>query len=175
MPDLRALPALADCAPLVSPGIRLSPLPEGTVLQVVTGPGAPDQTANVERLAREAGLAARPLSPGQWLLVGDQPTGHADRKRLLAALEPLASGIDQSHGRVRMRLEGPMAVQVLSKGTAVDLDPGAFPPGRSVVTLVGHIAAQLKRQDAEAFEISVLRGFAEALWGDLAGMCEESL
>lgn len=175
MPDLRALPALADRAPLASPGIRLSPLPEGTVLQVVTGPGAPDQAVNVERLAREARLAARPLSPGQWLLVGDQPTGQADRNRLFGALEPLASGIDQSHGRVRMRLEGPMAAQALSKGTAVDLDPDAFPPGRSVVALIGYIAAQLTRHDAEAFEITVLRGFAEALWGDLAGMCEEFL
>ena len=175
MPDLRALPALADRTPLVSPGIRLSPLPEGTVLQVIAGPGAPDQTANVERLAREAGLAARPLSPGQWLLVGDRTTRHADRKRLFAALEPLASGIDQSHGRVRMRLEGSMAAMVLAKGTAVDLDPRAFPPGNSVMTLIGHITAHLTRHGAEDFEVSVLRGFAEACWVDLAHMCEEFL
>ncbi|WP_439619102.1 sarcosine oxidase subunit gamma family protein [Shinella sp.] len=173
MPDLRALPALADRTPLVSHGIRLSPLPEGTVLQMIVGPGAPDQTANVERLANESGLAARPLSPGQWLLIGDKPTRRADMKHLLAALEPQASGIDQSQGRVRMRLEGPMAVKVLAKGTAVDLNQRAFPPGRSVATLIGHIAAHLTRHDVEDFEISVLRGLAEACWIDLAGMCEE--
>lgn len=173
MPDLRALPALADRAPVVSPQVRLSPLPEGTVLQIIAGAKAPDQTAPVERLAAEAGLALRPLSPGQWLLVGDRPTGHPDRQRWLAALEPQASGIDQSHGRVRFRLEGPMAATVLSKGTAVDLDPGVFSPGRTAVTLVGHISAHLTRLDAESFEIAVLRGFAEALWDDLARMCKE--
>ncbi|MGD9481284.1 sarcosine oxidase subunit gamma family protein [Shinella sp. G-2] len=173
MPDLTALPVLADQAPLASSGIRLSSLSEGTILQVIAGPAAPDQTARVERLAGEAGLAARTLSPCQWLLIGDQPTTHADRKRLLAALEPLASGIDQSHGRVRMRLEGPMAVNVLSKGTGVDLDPEAFPPGKSVVTLIGHVSAHLTRLDVEDFEISVLRGFAQAVWGDLSRMSEE--
>lgn len=173
MPDLRALPALADQAPIVSPGIRLSPLPEGTIFQVIAGPGAHDRTAHVERLAGEAGLTARLLSPGQWLLVGDRPTSHADQKRLFSALEPQASGIDQSHGRVRVRLEGPMAVNVLSKGAAVDFDPHALPPGTSVTTLIGHIAAQLTRLDIEDFEITVLRGFAETLWIDLSGMSKE--
>ena len=171
MADIRSLPALADRRPLTSPQVTLSALPEGTVLQVIAGPKTPDLT----RLAEEAGLAARAIAPGQWFLVGDRPTAHPAMHRLLAMLEPNASGIDQSHGRVRMLVEGPMAAAVLSKGTAVDLDPSVFPPGTTAATLIGHVSAHLTRRDSEAFEITVLRGFAAALWDDLALMCAEYL
>ena len=171
MADIRSLPALADRRPLTSPQVTLSALPEGTVLQVIAGPKTPDLT----RLAVEAGLVARAIAPGQWFLVGNRPTAHQDMRRVLAMLEPDASGIDQSHGRVRMLMEGPMAAAVLSKGTAVDLDPTVFPPGTTAATLVGHVSAHLTRLDNEAFEITVLRGFAAALWDDLALMCAEYL
>src|SRR5690606_26279886 len=108
MADIRSLPALADRRPLTSPQVTLSALPEGTVLQVIAGPKTPDLT----RLAGEAGLVARAIAPGQWFLVGNRPTAHQDMRRLLAMLEPDASGIDQSHGRVRMLMEGPMAAAV---------------------------------------------------------------
>lgn len=175
MSDLASLPALAGCKPLASPLVRLSALAEGTVLQVIVGPRVRDRTADLERLAAGAGLALRAIPPGQWLLVGDRPTAGAEMRRLVAALEPHAAGIDQSHGRVRLRLEGPMAAAVLSKGTAVDLHPGAFAPGRTVATLIGHVSAYLTRHETEAFEIAVPRSFAQALWDDLAAMCAEFL
>ncbi|GLR50582.1 sarcosine oxidase subunit gamma [Shinella yambaruensis] len=175
MPDLRPFPALAARKPLASSRIRLSALPEGTILQMIAGPQTPGPVDGLERLAAKTGLALRAISPGQWLLVGDRPTPYPQACRLLAALEPHASGIDQSHGRVRLHLEGPMAATVLSKGTAVDLHPSAFAPGHTAATLVGHVSVHLTRLDAEAFEITVLRGFAEALWDDLALMCAEFL
>ncbi|WP_411034495.1 sarcosine oxidase subunit gamma family protein [Shinella sp. BYT-45] len=175
MLDLRPLPALANRKPFASPRIGLSALPEGTVLHVIAGPKAPDQTASLERLAAETGLALRALPPGQWLLVGDRPTPHAQVRRLLAALEPHATGIDQSHGRVRMRLDGPMASTVLSKGTAVDLHLSAFPKNHTVATLIGHVSAHLTRHDTDVFEIAALRSLAGSLWDDLAGMCAEFL
>jgi sarcosine oxidase subunit gamma len=64
-----------------------------------------------------------------------------------------------------------MATTALSRGTAVDLDPTAFLVGHATMTLIGHISAHLTRLDADRFEITVLRGFAEALWDDLARMC----
>lgn len=171
MPDLRPLPVLARREPVAAPQVRLSALPEGTILLVVGGPNMPEPADPIESLAAGAGLSARAVPPGQWLLVGDRPTAHVEMRRLLAALEPHASGFDQSHGRVRLRLEGPMAATVLSKGTAVDLHPSAFPEGRTAATLIGHVSAWLTRLDTQAFEIVVPRTFAEAAWDSLAGMC----
>ncbi|SEH97891.1 sarcosine oxidase, gamma subunit family, heterotetrameric form [Rhizobium tibeticum] len=54
---------------------------------------------------------------------------------------------------------------------AVDLALSECAVGRSTTTLIGHIAAHITRVDEDAFEIIVLRGFAESLWDDLARMC----
>ena len=175
MADLRPLSPLADRPAVTSPQVTLSVLPEGTILQVIAGPNAPDQAPGLERLATEAGLALRTTAPGQWLLVGDKPMSHSDMCRLLATLEPHASGIDQSHGRVRMLLEGPMGAGILSKGTAVDIHPSAFPVGRTVATLIGHVSAHITCVAPQSFEVSLLRSFAETLWDDFTLMCAEYL
>ncbi|WP_018237297.1 sarcosine oxidase subunit gamma family protein [Ensifer sp. BR816] len=175
MSDFRPIlrPALATKKAVASAALKLSPLPEGTILHVLARSGEQDIVPLLDSLAKPAAHAVRPVSPGQWFIVHEEPMHHKEMKSLFAALEPRATGVDQSHGRVRIRIEGKMASRALSKGTAVDLDPSAFPIGQSAVTLIGHIAAHLTRVAPEAFEIIVLRGFAESLWDDLARMSLE--
>jgi len=81
--------------------------------------------------------------------------------------------VDQSHGRVRIALSGPMATRVLAKGTAADLSLTAFPIHHATTTLIGHIAAHLTRIAEDRFELIVLRGFAESQWEDLDRMSAE--
>ncbi|RVH03388.1 sarcosine oxidase subunit gamma family protein [Sinorhizobium meliloti] len=167
-PTLR--PALGSRQAVASADFRLSPLPEGTIIHVLARPGQEDIVPFLGRFTDAAPHALRPVSPDQWFIISDAPIPHQEMKSLFAALEPRATGVDQSHGRVRIRIEGKMAHRALSKGTALDLDPSAFPIGQSAVTLVGHIAAHVTRVGAETFEIIVLRAFAESLWNDLARM-----
>lgn len=167
-PALR--PVLGAKGAIASTAIKLFPLPEGAIIHVLAAPG----TAGLE--ARLRGLTigdVRAVSPGQWFIVGEQPLPHADMKALLTALEPQATGVDQSQGRVRIRIEGRLSERVLAKGTAVDLSLAAFPVGHATTTLIGHIAAHLTRVDGQVFEVIVLRGFAESLWDDLARMSLE--
>ncbi|MFK3779335.1 sarcosine oxidase subunit gamma family protein [Agrobacterium sp. NPDC089420] len=164
-PALR--PVLGKKGAIASTAIKLSPLPEGTIIHVLAAPDTSDMETRLGSLAKGD---VRVVSPGQWFIVGEQPLSPPDMKALLAALEPQATGVDQSQGRVRIRIEGRMAERVLAKGTAVDLSPRAFPVGHSATTLIGHIAAHITRLDGQAFEIIVLRGFAESLWDDLARM-----
>jgi sarcosine oxidase subunit gamma len=166
-PVLGAKPAISSAA------VRLSPLPEGAIIHVLAQPSERDVASFLDGLAKGAALAVRPVSPGQWFIVGEEPMTYRDMRALFSALEPRATGVDQSHGRVRIRISGKMAERVLSKGTAVDLAPGSFPVGQSATTLIGHIAAHITCVDAETFEIIVLRGFAESLWDDLARMSAE--
>jgi sarcosine oxidase gamma subunit len=97
---------------------------------------------------------------------------HTPNSRLLR-LKPKVDIVDQSHGRVRILVRGPMAVRVLAKGTAVDLALSAFPVGHASTTLIGHIAAHVTRIDQDAFELIVLRSFAESLWDELGLMSQE--
>lgn len=149
------------------PGVRLSAKPEGRLLHVLAAPG--EQSLGAE-LARQGVGAVRFVSPGQWLIASDEAAG----PDVLAALAELvgerAAISDQSHGRVRIGLDGPRAADLLSKGTAVDLHPGAFPVGSSTATLMGRIGVNLARDGEDAFELVVLRGFAESLWKDLVTM-----
>lgn len=164
-------PVLGTGQSISSPAIRLTPLPEATIIHVLAAPGAAaDIEAQLHSLVKGD---VRPLSPGQWFIVAEEPWPHDRITEVLARLEPQASGVDQSHGRVRIRIEGSMVERVLAKGTAVDLAIAAFPTGHSATTLIGHITTHLTRVDTFAFEIIVLRGFAESLWDDLARMSLE--
>ena len=167
-PALRQV--LGAKAAIASAAIKLSPLPEGMIVHVLASPDVSDMEARLRGLDKGD---VRVVSPGQWFIVGEQPLSGVDMKTLLTALEPQAAGVDQSQGRVRIRIEGKMTERVLAKGTAVNLSLATFPVGRSAATLIGHIAAHITRIDISAFEIIVLRGFAESLWDDLVRMSLE--
>lgn len=164
-------PALSDKQPFNASGIGLTALPEGHVIHVLAEQGA-DPSAMLKGLA-EQGHSVRYAAPGQWFIVGDEPLADDALAALLTRLTPHAEGVDQSHGRVRILARGPMVERVLAKGSGTDLALSAFAVGRSTTTLIGHIAAHVTRVEDHAFEIMVLRGFAESLWDDLAQMSAE--
>ncbi|WP_107676410.1 sarcosine oxidase subunit gamma family protein [Agrobacterium sp. LAD9] len=164
-------PALAAQQPIITGGVSLRALPEGHVIHVLGKPCGAAIDATLALLGDGSPGAVRAAGPGQWFIVGNTAKNHAELAALLDALQPSAFGVDQSHGRVRMLVNGSMVERVLAKGTAVDLSLAVFPVGRATTTLIGHIAAHITRVDDDAFEIMVLRSFAASLWDDLARMC----
>ncbi|UJW87313.1 sarcosine oxidase subunit gamma [Devosia sp. SL43] len=148
------------------PGVVLSALPETSLLSLLA---APDAVALLERLAALATheqAQLRSAGYAQWLLIGAVGTS-LDLVAIEAALGRDAALVDLGHARVRISIAGPSAADALAKGCAIDLDPEAFPPGRSAQTLLGHIGVHLTRIGPEAFELIVMRSFALNLWQDL--------
>ena len=141
-------------------GVTLRALPEGRVVLLLTRAGA----------AAPALDALRPAGPGQWFLVADTQLGPDDLGEIAATLPDVAVS-DQSHGRVRIAVEGAKAAAMLAKGTAVDLD--ALPVGESTTTLIGPLGVHLTRTGETGFELMVLRSFAAALWHDIETMASE--
>ena len=141
-------------------GVTLKALPEGHVVLLLTRAGA--QAPDVSGL--------RPAGPGQWFMVGDAPLSAEDFAALVARLPDVAVS-DQSHGRVRIVVEGAQAAAMLAKGTAVDLE--AMAVGACANTLVGPLGVHLTKTAAATYEVMVLRSFAEALWHDLEVMAAE--
>jgi sarcosine oxidase subunit gamma len=92
---------------------------------------------------------------------------------LRAALKGNASCVEQSHGRIIIRAEGPKVRQVLAKGTPVDLHPTMFKPGYCAVTQIAHVGVHLAQVGPDAFELSVFRGFAESFREWLTEQAEE--
>lgn len=125
----------------------------------------------VERaLSSTPDLSLRYCGPGEWLVVSevDTPVGLMRRLDMLCGTQ--AHVVDQSDGRVLLRLSGPSARQILSKGIGVDLHPAAFALGGSANVLCGHIAINLSRTGDDVFDLVVSRSFAESLFDDLVTM-----
>jgi sarcosine oxidase, subunit gamma len=160
-------PALAGSTPVDNADISLSPLPEGHVIQLI---GRGDQATPPPSPPASAVYDA---GPGQWLLVGESPLTGKALADYLQGLPDGMVGIDQSHGRVRIRLAGRKAERVLEKGTGADLAEAAFPVGSATTTLLGHVTAHVARTGGTAFELTVFRSFAESLWDDLVRMIRE--
>lgn len=114
------------------------------------------------------------LGPDEWWIVGSGPepeTGPRIAETLREALAGQVSAVtDVSHSRTRIRIAGPRAREVLQKGCPLDLHPREFGAGRctqshvSKTTVVLHRVADATAADGPAFDIYVLRSFADYLW-----------
>jgi sarcosine oxidase subunit gamma len=103
-------------------------------------------------------------------MVGDVPLNAEEFAGLVSRLPDVAVS-DQSHGRVRIVVDGAKAAAMLAKGTAVDLE--ALAVGACATTLVGTLGVHLTRTAATTYEVMVLRSFAAVLWEDLEVMAAE--
>ncbi|MBY4610852.1 sarcosine oxidase subunit gamma [Rhizobium sp. 9T] len=169
LPQHRPVLAGAAYVGISEAGVRLEALPEGHLLHVL---GAIEPAALAAELVK-AGFtnsSIRKAGFRQWFVAGNVPLAPAGLDALTAALAGKAFVMDQSHGRVRFGISGRPSRLLLSKGTAVDLDPTVFPEGQSAMTMLGHISVQIVRTGNDSFELTVLRSFAESLWGELAHM-----
>jgi len=105
------------------------------------------------------------LRPNDWLLVKDDAAGRRgalaqDLRRRLAGI---AAVIDQSHGRVALRLAGGHARALLQKGLDLDMHDSVFPPGAVAQAGLFGIAVLLHCRGPEDFELFVARSLAADL------------
>ncbi|WP_431323374.1 sarcosine oxidase subunit gamma family protein [Rhizobium sp. YTU87027] len=175
MPEFRITrrSALGDASPILRGSVSIEALQEGHVLHVLADRGEQNLSAVLADFTGNKAYAVRPVTQSQWFVVGDSVITQSELGALSAAIGAEADLIDQSDGRVRFKIRGPMAKSVLEKGTAVDLELSEFPIGRSATTLLGHISVHITRLGGHEFELIVLRSFAESLWDELARMSHE--
>jgi len=122
------------------------------------------------KLPRTAGyVGSNPIAfvwagPSQWLALGDSADGRMLEQQLRSRLSGLASVMDQSDGRTIVRIAGPNARAALAKGVLIDLHSGAFRPGDTAITTVGHMGVHFWQVDElPTYEFATPRSFAVAL------------
>lgn len=104
------------------------------------------------------------LGPDEWLVVGPPESEGALSSTLAAALSGAAI-IDVTEGYATIRLGGPLARDVLSMGTPLDLHPRQFAAGAATRTLIARITIILhKVSEDPVFDIHVERSQAHYLW-----------
>ena len=101
--------------------------------------------------------------PGRWLASMQSVPPHVFERRLREEFLGPGSVSNQSDGRSVIRLTGPRLRETLAKGVPIDLNPRAFAPGDTALTVVAHINIHFWQIDATpAYEFAVFRSFAGA-------------
>ena len=169
-------PALRATRPLATggSGVRLHERTGLCLVQVIARPGQERETGRILGLDLQdkpntaktvEAIQVLCLRPRDWLIVTDDPEGRAGGVAVeaRARLAGRAAAIDQSHGRVVLRLEGEGARKLLQQGLNVDLHPSVFPATSLAQTGLAGIAVMVHCTGAECFDLYVARSFAASL------------
>lgn len=148
-----------------APGLVLSVVHHASPVMVIARAGKGKAVGDV--LSKQRGIRIMWAGLDQWYVVGSTFT------TLAKSLAGVASVVDQSHGRLTLRIAGLKVRAVLAKGTPLDLHTDHFPVGKSAVTQMAHVGVHLTCTAEDAFELSVFRGFAESFWEWLTEMSLE--
>ena len=102
--------------------------------------------------------------PTDWLVIAPDP----DITGLLHGLGEAFEGssfraTNASHALTRLAIEHSEARVLLAKGTALDLDPTCFPPGRCARTRFADIPVIVRCKRMSAFELIVASSYHEYL------------
>lgn len=151
---------------------HLTVLRRPALASVLAGGGSQD---GVDRaLSGMVEVSLRPVAPGQWLAVSQSLPGPLLAESLSAALQGQgAHVVDQSDGTVLMRIEGPDVRRILAKCIAVDLHAQSFAIGAARPMMCCHVSANVARVGEDAFEIAVMRSYADDVFGEIVEMGRE--
>lgn len=83
---------------------------------------------------RSDGRLVWSVSPGEWTILGDRPTGDV---------------VDITHVRAMFRLTGESAADLINRLCGLDLSEGMFPDGAAARTLFAGVATEIVRDDQD--------------------------
>ena len=107
--------------------------------------------------------------PGRWLVAATNEVPSTFERDLRDTFAGLASVSNQSDGRIIIRVSGSKARDALAKSVPLDLDPRAFGPGDTAMTVAAHINVHFWQSDGvPSYDFAVFRSLA-------ASFCERLL
>jgi sarcosine oxidase subunit gamma len=104
------------------------------------------------------------ISPDEWLISVPNDQSFALETRFRSEMNGHYSLVNSSGGLTVFRLSGDRVIDMLKKGTPVDLHDSEFPVGKVVSTVFAKSGATIRRTGQTEFELVVRRSFADYLW-----------
>ncbi len=124
------------------------------------------------RISSKGDVAAAWNSPGDIMLI--DATASLSVEELTAALAGKAAIVDQSSGRIAVRIAGEKAQNALMKLVEIDLHPSVLKAGMGGITALHHMSVGVfKIADAPIFWLHAARTYAADVWHCLAEAGEE--
>ncbi len=117
------------------------------------------------------------LGPDEWLIVA--PLDQSNRVEAVVRenlTDQFATLTKIGSAQTIIRVSGWQAIEFLSRGIAIDLDPSGFKPGHCVQTIMAHanVTVLNHSQDESIFDLIVRRSFADHLWRWLLDVGQEA-
>lgn len=103
------------------------------------------------------------LGPDEWLVTAPAGAEDALQTELRGALTGHLAVTDVSGAWLAFNLPGPAAALMLRKSSPCDFHPRAFPPGRSVQTVLAKTTALIAHHADDEFEVLVRTSYADYL------------
>ncbi|MGQ0663017.1 MAG: sarcosine oxidase subunit gamma [Pseudomonadota bacterium] len=154
---------LAERRPLAMIQIAALPATAEEVRAALAGVLGVDAPTRPNTAVRNHGTTLLWVGPQRWLCVAPQLGPWKSWRLADAAIT------DLGHARTVMRIQGPRARDLLSKGCGLDLHPRTFPAGACAQSSLAHVAALLHALDARpTFDLYVARSVALSVWEFLA-------
>lgn len=171
MADFAPIHPLGDETTFENAGITCVARPFTCVAQLFASAGK--QTALVKQLKTNAtpgkasetvDFTALPLAPGQWMLIAKK-----DDPKFITGLAMRIAGLgyvsEQSDSRICIRVSGPKARELMSRGCRLDLHPDGTGKGFCAQTPMAQIGVLLHQiDDAPVYDLYVYSGFARSFW-----------
>ena len=114
--------------------------------------------SKVGTVAENEGRSIMRTGPAQFWIIAPDTDDIAEQLQGQCAVTPL------SHGRTRIRLDGPPARDVLSKLIPLDFHSLVFTPGTFAMTGIHHTPVTVHCLADNRFDLYVLRTFALNVW-----------
>lgn len=172
---LKPCSAFSHPRPVSTPSLAIEMREDLTMASIAAAKGQVQALCDAIRDAYGVELPRRPqrvagqgiafiwAGPDQWLAVADRADGRDLERELKTRLAGLAAVVDQSDGRVVVRVAGPMARKVLVKGVPIDLHPRAFGVNSAAITHASHIGIIIwQLDDIPTFEMALFRSYADS-------------
>ena len=117
------------------------------------------------------------LGPDEWLIVA--PLDQSNRVETVVRenlTDHFATLTKLGSAQTIIRVSGLHAIEFLSRGIAIDLDPSGFKPGQCVQTIMAHANVTVLNHSLEEsiFDLIVRRSFADHLWRWLLDVGQEA-
>ena len=158
------------------PGIILCERPNLSIIQVAAYADTAEEAGAVIRDLIGALPPTRPnrsikidatqicwIGPHKWWII--ETEGRRLAESIASRLADGAAVTSQGHGRSCIRLSGPNARDLLSKGCTLDFHASRFSAGHCAQTSLGHVNALINCIDDEpTFDLFVLRSTAVFFW-----------
>ena len=122
--------------------------------------------------ARQKGLFVCATGPWEYWVFANKPDIVDELMELQNMVEETASIFDQSEGRFVITLTGQIALNVLAKGSALDMQATGFPTQGATHTVIDHIPVLLVwQQNPARYDVCMPRSFTRSF---MTWLCEAS-